>query len=329
MSLFSTDFVIAIRRRGAFVVAEPIKTELLLPEVKMTPAENRKHVIARLREDPGTIFVLEGTDGECHQTAELKDGVEVTLHFVYGEHTSMTLLVCRQGKKGFEQTWNDTDEQFESAIDYEEFVLHQICNTLTRSLGSRVTLAPETNDYVSGVKAQDGNDEELDMDMLTPLGLFDAWRALVDQGYQTEWITQLEEDLDYVPFLFVHENEVMMLGSSRFCGTRLFVERKFISAWGGCDEKAMESLRDYLQRTKSPLEWSQYADGSYGVRCYLLDSYAEERFLEDFNEAVNDLINLERDAEIDYSREFELNEQRQLFIYEVIEAEIKYNNLPF
>lgn len=316
----SREYVTVIRKRGCSYRPETINTDLVLQGSDITPAENRRGVIDRLREDPSVILILDGKKGECRQVVTLRGGTEVSVIIIDGDHGSSTIRVHQDGKADYEQTWSVSDGRFQDEDAYEEFVLRQLCNVISIIQDSRLSYAPEDLGFLDHFNHQIGDLEDAGV----PIELWDAWTALKAKGYQTETICRIGLGINAVPFLFVYENEVMMLGTRHFDRTAFFVERKLLYA---CDGEQGSMLKEFLGKKQSDIEWIEYADGSRGLRLFLGDCCSEEEFMLLFNTAVKELMAITEAANAEIPS-LDMNGQRQMFLYEVIDAQVKYFHLP-
>ena len=67
MFTFPATSITVVRKKGDEYIQESINTEPVLTGSKLSPEDNRKNVIARLRQDPTVFLVMEPRNGCCEE----------------------------------------------------------------------------------------------------------------------------------------------------------------------------------------------------------------------------------------------------------------------
>lgn len=311
MNTFSLDEITIVRKKGDSYITETITTAPILGGE--TNAEQlRRNVIARLRKDSSVILVLEGKNGVCEETAKLPDDFSIIVGLYEDKNKESGLAVYHNGKVVYSAklTLNEEYDEFEdsdggSLSSDLEFLLDCI----------------ERKDYSLF------DDEELNPENAEEeFSLYDAKNALSKSGVETEVVYCL--GLYNEPALFVHENEVLLLGSRHFEGEYLFVDMKRVP----CDlDKgfAQEMLRKFRNEVKGIriIEWE---DGSWSFRSDLGDACNEDEFLELLHESLSEL-----EKAADWLRSQDglycdldgARAKRYLFIHEVMTEAAKLGSL--
>ncbi len=311
--LTSLDEVTIVRKKGDNYITETITTAPILGGE--TNAEQlRRNVIARLRKDPSVILVLEGKDGVCEETAKLPDSFSIAVGLYEDKNKESGLAVYHNGKAVYSAklTLNEEYDEFEDSeggsLSSDLAFLLDCIDRKDYSLFDDEELNPESAE----------EEEEF--------SLYEAKNALSESGIETEEVYCL--GLYNEPALFVHENEVLLLGSRHFEGDYLFVDMKRVP----CDlDKgfAQELLRKFRNEVKDirVIEWE---DGSWSFRSDLGDVCNEEEFLELLSESISDLekasdwLRSQEGLYCDFDGE---RAKRYLFIHEVITEAAKLDSL--
>lgn len=313
-SIFSKDHVTVIRKKGDQYFRETINTAPILPGTSQNRATIRSGAIARLRKDPSVIFVLEDKDGRVDEQVCLQDGFEMEISLIDGKSPSATLTVRHDGETAYEEEIvQDPNEKeyctvqgdlIKSAIDLLSFIDEKDYSFVSDSCTHFKQVEPG---------------EDID--------IWSAKRILDKEGFQTEYVHTVES-LAY-PVLFVHENEVVLLGSRRFGGETLFVEMKrlFVGVLHEVVRKVVEKVRDESR----PVEIIERDDLSWSFRLEMDDDTDVDNFMEKLLACIatiRDAIALvEKEDGIGEEVWSIMENQRQLFIYESIDASVKLNNL--
>lgn len=317
-NIFSPNEVIIVRKKGDIFLTQTINTFPLLSGGVTDPASVRQNVIARLRKDPSVIFVLEGKDGVCKETAELQDGFSITIGLY--EDTSMDsgLTVLHNGKAVYSAFFQQSEyEEFvdsdgDSLTDDLEFLLRRI----------------EDKDYslFEDLDPELAEEEEEDVENES-FFLFEANKMLTENGYETEAI--ITGDFNK-PILFVHENDVLLLGTVHFGDNQMYVDMKCIPVDLGPD-LAHNILRRFRQEFKD-IQVIEWEDGSWSFRHKLGWVYNKEQFLSSLAKSItalteaSDWLHRQKGLFCDFNGP---REKRYIFIHEVIAEHIKLKNLKY
>ena len=313
MSVFSLNTVTIVRKKGERYVHEDISTRPVLPYTSVSAEVNRRNVIARLRKDPSVIFIFDIKDGCCKEEATLRDGAVMTVEIGEEPSPSASVFVSVEGNEIYRQSFEFDGGKI---VDGED-LLWNLCNEVIVILKhiDRGDYGFAGNDCPLAGKEGLGH----------PVGLSEAVNILRDNGYELEYV----HTLGYVisPFLFVDENDVVMLGTTHFQGEEIFLEMKRM--FHGCPrEKVKEALRS-VSADQDPIQVIEWEDGSWSFRASMDDDLYESNFLDKLR---SDLAQFRAFiGKIEEILEEEpwpiMDEQRQLFIYEVIATSLQFSRL--
>ena len=313
MSVFSLNTVTIVRKKGERYVHEDISTRPVLPYTSVSAEVNRRYVIARLRKDPSVILVLEGVDGCCKEEVTLRDGTVMAVEIGEEPSPSASVFVSVEGNEIYRQSFEFDGGKI---VDGED-LLWNLCNEVIVILKQI-----DRGDYgFAGKDCPLAGKEDLGH----PVGLSEAVNILRDNGYELEYV----HTLGYVisPFLFVDENDVVMLGTTHFQGEEIFLEMKRM--FHGClRAKVKEALRS-VSADQDPIQVIEWEDGSWSFRASMDDDLYESNFLDKLR---SDLAQFRAFiGKIEEILEEEpwpiMDEQRQLFIYEVIATSLQFSRL--
>ena len=277
MKVFIPDSVAVIRKKGDGYVREDIMTGQVLTGTNLTPDTNRMNVIARLRRDTSVFLVLEEKEGHCVEKASHPSGFWFHVRIDEGEAPSASLRVTFKDTLAYEETFSSMGQDSQEGEEYDPGLLDLVADTVIDLLSSI-----EEGDYsfVSDScpffqRAESGE----------PVGLMEAERLLEKEGFQTEAVSTV--GWAPRPLLFVHENEVILLGTSHFDGETLFLEMKRF--FMGIDEKVVEEAVKRVQPTNHAVKPIRWEDGSWSFRAEMDDDVDKDNFIE---KVLSDLAEL-------------------------------------
>lgn len=313
MNIFTDTSVTVIRKRDDEYFKEKISTATILPSCKLSDEQNRINTIDRLRRDPSVVFVLEDRGGMCEEHAVLANGFEMAISIRPEGEPAASITVFYENNAVCKKTF---------ALETEENA-HQFLQSF---LGEVMCLlrAIDRRDYY--FVDDDCPFFEEDDPVFSP-SLYDVCRMLDEAGYQCEEIQAV--DLIHTPCLFVHENDIVLVGSKRFAGESLFVEMKrlFVNRSAAVVEKAIAKYQE-----DSEIEVIPWHDGSWSFRLPFEDDLEEEDVVEQILSIVSTLKEfirkVERNEDLYESGDFEMEQIRQFFIYENIDTALKLSRLP-
>ena len=309
--LFYPDSVTIVRKKGDSYIREDIMTRPVLPDGGLSPEENRAHVIARLRHDPSVMFVLEDRGGFCEETAVLRDSLVLGLSVTETPMSAVVTLSC-EGDEVYREDF--TSEKDEDLRDYGflERIVRRLTDILENIACGDFSFLPDDAPHFVPVERGE------------PIGYYDACRLLKDGGYQTETV----HTVGFVrnPVLFVHENDVVMLGSHRFAGDELFLEMKRL--FNGVSPDDVRAVAKELGK-ESVIEVIECEDGSWSFRATMDEDLDRDNFLDRLRSDLSGLREFISSIEERLGEEPWpiMKEQRQLFIYEVIDASLKLSRI--
>ena len=159
------------------------------------------------------------------------------------------------------------------------------------------------------------------------VSIYEAGKILENGGFQIESVHTVGSFRR--PWLFIHENEVVLLGSRHFDGETLFLEMKrlFMAA----DRKAVVRAVEKVREDCLPVEIFEYEDGSWAFRGEMDDDVDMNNFLARLETDVailrKAISRVEESDGVDVEPWPIMLDQRQLFIHEVIEASLKMKAL--
>ena len=314
MSVFSTDSVTIVRKKGGSFTKEEISTAIVLPGCSIGQDRNRSGVIARLRKDPSVVFVFEEKDGRTDEKVSLSDGFEMAISLVNGDEPRASIAVYHDNEKVFEDEFegNPVEGEFESIADNLLEEAMEILDSIERKDYSFVS--EDCNHFTLSEAG-----EEVD--------LFRAMKIMEEEGFQTETI----HTIGYLsnPFLFIYENEVILLGSHCFDGKTLYLEMKRLFI--GVDQNVVRKAVERAQREFPLVEVIEREDGSWSFRGVMDEDVDTENFIEKLTSDIAILREaiaiVEGEDEIGEEVFPIMCEQRQLFIFETIDSSMKLKNL--
>ena len=313
MSVFLADSVTIVRKKGDNYEKEEINTAPVLPGATVGKERIRSGVIARLRKDPSVLLVLEDRDGRADERATLPDGFEMAVSLVDGDAPSGALTVFHHGEKVYEEEFTqDSGEEF--------------CTVPGDLLETVIDLASciESKDYSF---VSDECDHFTAVEPGEEVGLYEARKIMEEAGFQTESVYTV----GYVnePLLFVHENEVILLGSRRFDGETLYLEMKRL--FYGVERKAVACAVEKVREDCLPVKIFECEDGSWSFRGEMDDDVDADNFLDRLESDVallrKAVARVEECEGVCGEPWLIMREQRQLFIHEVINASVKLKAL--
>lgn len=306
------DSVTIIRKKGDEYYHESISTRKMLPGTTEGEMEIRKNAIARLRKDPSVIVVLENKRGHCDETFE-HEGFNFKLTIIDDDKPFARMKITYGGNTAYEERYV-TDAE---ADDYFNSAIYKLLVDIERILSD---IDHEAYWFVRadcpGFEPREEEEEVEDM--------YEISKLLKRYNYQYEKLHTIGHVAQ--PLLFVHENEVMMLGEHHFSGC-FFVEMKRI--WDGVDAKVIAKAIENAET--GMVMCFQYDDGSWGFRTDFYDAVYESTFEQLLDRAITELRSVVERIE-GYNgigpEVFSITDaQRSLFIYEVIDSSLKLSKL--
>ena len=314
MSVFSTDSVTIVRKKGDWYEQEKINTAPVLPGATVGKERIRAGVIARLRKDPSVLLVLEDRNGRADERGSLPDGFEMAVSLVDGDTPSGSLTVFHRGEKVYEEEFT------------QDSAKEELCTVPGDLLETVIDLASciERQDYSF---VSDECDHFTDAEPGEEVGLLEAGRIMEAAGFQTEFVYTV--GFACKPLLFVHENDVVLLGSRRFDGATLYLEMKRL--FYGADRKAVLRGVEKVREDCQPVDIFECADGSWSFRREMDADMDTDNFLDRLESDVallrKAVARVEECEGVGGEPWSIMREQRQLFIHEVIEASVKLKAL--
>ena len=312
MNIFCPDCVTIVRKRGDSYIKEDITTSSILSGSNVSPERIRRNVIERLRSDKSVFLVLEGKNGECKEEARHPSGFVFLVEAHDGDKPSAKLRINYKDSLAYEEDFVQENED-------DPDVLHDLTMTIIDLLGSieeeDFSFVEDSCPYFTHAEPED------------PVSLHEAGFLLEKEGYQTERISTVQ----YLPgpYLFVHENEVILLGSRRFDGETLFLEMKRL--FQGINPKIVEQRLETVKKDFYGISVIHWEDGSWSFRMELDEEVNKTNFREKLLEGITELrrmiSTLEDQDGIGCEPWAITTEQRDLFIYETVDASLKYSKI--
>lgn len=270
MFTFPASSITVVRKKGDEYIQESINTEPVLTGSKMSPEDNRKNVIARLRQDPTVFLVMEPRNGRCEETAEHTSGFRFQVTVQEGENATAALKVTYRDSLAYEESFPEGDGEAYEGYDPEWAVLDKVTEILGDIEAQCYCFVDESCPYF--VRREPGD----------PLSITEAAFMLEGEGYQVERVTTLGDA--YEPVMFVSENDIVLLGSRHFDGENLFLELK--RCFYLASDNAMDEAVKAADRSDYPVRAIRWDDGSWSFRTDLEYGVDEEGFMDTLNEAL-------------------------------------------
>lgn len=302
---FETDKVTVVRKKGDDLELAKIPTRKTLRGSKLSEEQAREVTISQLKKDPNVVLIMQGDEDLCIARASLSDNVELTMTINTGSkpqgRVEMTSAKDEHSSAGAFFTVFGNDGELDEVIEH----------TLDCVIGL-------LKQYDQSNKS-DCQGEEHD----TPfISILEAREIMEETGMQVDGF--LAADVDFDPFMFVHEDDVLLLGSEHFKGYDLFIEAKRLFI-GATKEQAQEAA--HKAEKDNDISAIRCEDESWSFR-KPLSFTSKETFLEDLDMAIHELKQAIIQAGFEPEEEARMEVQRQLFTWEVLDAVVKYKKLP-
>ena len=310
--LFYPDSVTIVRKKGDSYSREDIMTRPVFPDGGLSPEENRANVIARLRRDPSVVLVLEDHGGACEESAVLRDSLVLGVRASETPVPRAVVTLTCEDDEVYREDFPAGEEDGDDGYGLLDRLARRLADIIGCVACGDYSFLPEDAPHFEPVKLGE------------PLGYCEACHLLKEGGYQTESV----HTVGFVssPVLFVHENDVVMMGSHRFAGEELFLEMKRLFYGVRADE--VRSAVKELGKD-SVIEVIEWEDGSWSFRATMDDDLDKDNFLDRLQSDLSGLREFisrieERVGEEPWPI---MKEQRQLFIYEVVDASLKLSRI--
>ena len=238
----------------------------------------------------------------------------MAVSLVDGDAPSGSLTVFHRGEKVYEEEFTQDPAEDE------------LCTVPGDLLETVIDLAMaiERKDY-SFVSEESSHFAEVEPG--DKVDLYGARKIMEEAGFQTESVYTVGYLSE--PLLFVHENEVILLGSRRFDGETLYLEMKRL--FYGVERKAVACAVEKLREDCLPVEIIECDDGSWSFRGEMDDDVDTDNFLDRLEsdvELLRKAVSRVEECEGVGGEPWSImRKQRQLFIHEVIDASVKLKAL--
>lgn len=310
--IFNTDYVTIIRKNNGGYSQEDIVTRKLLPGSSTNDKKVRESVIARLRQDPSVMVVMEGKNERCEETFEHK-GFTFTLNVQDGELPSGRMQISYAGECAYDQTFPKDPEK-----SFWDSVLEEMLCELEEILGA---IDEEFYYFVRkdcpAFEMREPEDEIND--------IFTLANMLEENHYEVARLFTVGS-VDR-PCLFVHENELVMLGKRHFYGS-FFVEMKRLYEY--MDPEDLESAVREAKKSIYGIQCFRYEDGSWGFRTDLNNLY-KSTFVKELEDSISELrtfiSKVESSEGVGKEHDTLSTDYRALFTYEAVEASLRMSKL--
>ncbi len=308
--MFSSDSVTVIRKRDGVYIDEVIKLDSILPNSRLTIEENRKNVIARLRNDSSVAFVLETQNGSfIQERAVIDGGFELNIKVNRLRTPFASFVVIYKGHIAYEQEFNIEPPDYDEKRAKDSFL--QLVITILNAIDS--------GDY--GFLDPDDPDQPY-FCVCEPMPLDSVKQILQEEGYQCETIYVRQM---YNPFLFIHENDLVLIGSRHFSGSPLFVEIKRCFTITPSEESTIKSMA-----RGSSVAVIRWYDDSWSFRITIENHLNKNQLVKSLLSDVEEIKAFIRQIETQvddngYSNDHELI--RNLFVYENMDASVKLSQI--
>lgn len=312
MNIFFPDCVTIVRKNGDSYIKEVITTSSILSGSNVSPETIRRNVIERLRCDRSVFLVLEGKNGECHEEATHPSGFHFIVDAHDGDKPTAKLRINFKDALAYEEDFLQDDDDDSNVL---KTLTDTIIDLLDSIEGEDFSFVEDSCPYFTRIEPED------------PVSLYEAGNLLEKAGFQTEHISTVSHLPG--PYLFVNENEVILLGSRHFDGETLFLEMKRL--FQGINHKIVEQRLETVKNDFYGIDVIHWEDGSWSFRMELDDDVCKSNFLDKLLEAIAEIrkmiTTLEDQDGIGCEPWSITSEQRHLFIYETVDASLKYTKI--
>ncbi len=319
MDLFYKDAVTVVRKKGDEYIREEINTVSVLSGSSCDAEALRRNVIDRLRKDPSVILVLE----------EQGDGCNEILHAAHD--FSFAVGIRKEGDKAIGKLtvrYKDAiavDYDYDIALDDEERSLvmditDDLIDLLSCIDGGDYSFIDESCPAYAELNPDEEEEDDLD--------LYNAKRIMEGEGFEIEMVNT--PDLISGAMLFVYENEVLLLGTRHLDGCTLFVEMKRF--FTGVRQEVVAAAVDAVRKDCPFVRMRQLHDTSWSFRIEMdMDTNRKnfiDKLLDDISQLREAIGKVEAAEGIGTEIWSIMHQQRHLFIYEVVDAAVRIQNLP-
>lgn len=299
---FSPNTITVIRKKGDDFEAAQIPTRKTLRGAKLSDEQAREVTISQLKKDPSVVFILEGDEHYFTAKATLAEGSDLVLTYQDGqEPVGRVEIITRKDE-------NSSAGAFYTMHGTTDDVIFHTIDCAMSLMMKAEEYAPETPKQA--------------VDQGTIMFTFQAREALEEAGHQVEGF--LAADVDFEPFMLVHEDDIVLIGSEHFNGYGLFVEVKRLFMDVTDDERQKAAMEAEVGNDIVAIHCD---DKSWSFR-KPLEISCTENFLEDLESAINELKQAIVHVGNEPEGEARIELQRQLFTWEVLDAVVKYKQLP-
>ena len=319
MDLFYQDAVTVVRKKGDEYLREAINTAPVLSGSSCDAEALRRSVIDRLRKDPTVVLVLEEQGDGCYENARANNGFNLVIGIQKEGEEAFGKLTVRRGNEVVlenEYATDPDDEDYNLVSDLTDDVI----DILTCIDDGDYSFIDETCPAYAELNPD--QEEADDMD------LYNAKRIMEVEGFETEIVNT--PDLISGAMLFVHENEVLLLGTRHLDGCTFFVEMKRL--FTGVPQEEVAAAVDAVRKDWPFMRMRQLPDSSWSFRIEMdMDTNRKnfiDKLLDDIRQLREAVGNVEAADGIGPEIWSIMQQQRHLFIYEVVDASVRIQNLP-
>lgn len=316
-TIFNKDAVTIVRKKGDNYEQEEICTRKVLPGSNAPEWKIRENVIAKLRLDPTVVVVLEDLAGRCQETFEHGE-YTVSIVMDEGEPATGQIRVSRGGVCVCEEDFPAVIIDKSSGEPMKDVMVAELIEILEEiDRGDQDFF----NMDLPVAEWTEICDEAFDID-----SIYDVFSLMEEKHYEMEQL----HTIDFVnpPILFVHENELVLIGEEHFFGN-FFVEMKRI--FRGAEADLVNRYVNELDAFSCNIRCFQHENGSWGFRTGLPVDLRVSTTVKLLEEAVAKLCEfIEKvESKMGFTEEpVRLHQEvRSLFIYEVIDASLKLSKL--
>lgn len=320
MNLFYTDAVTIVRKKGDEYVREEINTAPVLSGGSSDADALRRNVISRLRKDPTVVLVLEEQGEGCFEDFRATHDFSFLVGIQKEGDNAIGKLTVRYKDavaSEYEYAVDLDDEERNLIVDMTD----DIIDLLSCIDGGDYSFIDES----SPIYAELNPGEEEDVD---DLELYEANRILEDEGFEVEVINTNAHISGAM--LFVHENEVLLLGTRHLDGCSFFVEMKRL--FTGVMQEEVASAVESVRKDFPFVRMRQLVDSSWSFRIDMDMDTNKKNFVANLLDDIRQLREVVGKVEAAEGIGPEIwsimQQQRHLFIYEVIDASVRIQNLP-
>ncbi len=319
MDLFYKDAVTVVRKKGDEYIREEINTAPVLSGSSCDAEAIRRNEIDRLRKDPSVILVLEEQGDGCNEIFHASHDFSFAVGIRKEGDKAIGKLTVRYKETiavEYDYAIDPDDEERSLIVD----ITDDIIDLLSCIDGGDYSFIDESCPVYAELNPAEEDEDDLD--------LYNAKRIMEGEGFEIEMVNT--PDLISCAMLFVYENEVLLLGTRHLDGCTLFIEMKRF--FTGVRQEVVAAAVDAVRKDCPFVRMSQLHDTSWSFRIEMdMDTNRKNfigKLLDDISQLREAIGKVEAVNGIGPEIWSVAQQQRHFFIYEVVDAAVRIQNLP-